>query len=542
MTTATTTVAHHLVRRLHELGVNEAFGIVGDFALRLFGALQDEGLPILVTTDEQGAGFAADAYARINGFGVVAVTYGAGGLKVANAAANAWAEQVPLLILSGEPGMDERAGDPMLHHKVKGFDTQFRVFEDLTCAQAVLSSRHTAADEIDRVIRTMIEQQRPGYIEVPRDMAHTDIDAPDFDITPTPPVVDEGALQDALDDLMGELRAASTAAIHVGALVRPRNCQSSLYDLATSAMLPVATSSLGRGVFPERHELGLGLYMGAVSPDVIVRRVEDVDLLLSIGVMHTDLTLGAFTAHLDPRREVVIADNEVSVHRRTYRNVPIGMFLPALVQAVKAEGLTFPHDPIPEHPTFAPVDAPISVERAVRAIESHLDERHGLLLDPGEALFSSVDIRVPAWAHASAYYATMGYALPAALGAAQADPAHRPVVIVGDGAFSMTGLEVAACAFHSVPVIVIVLDNQGFGTQRPMLDGSFNDIPALAAEEIVRVIGTGQGRLVHTEQEMDDALASAIASDGVFIIRVVVPKLGRSAGLTRLGEALAKRL
>jgi len=153
-----------------------------------------------------------------------------------------------------------------------------------------------------------------------------------------------------------------------------------------------------------------------------------------------------------------------------------------------------------------------------------------------------VDMRVPAWAYASAYYATMGYALPAALGAAKADPAHRPVVIVGDGAFSMTGLEVAACAFHSVPVIVIVLDNQGFGTQRPMLDGSFNDIPALAAEEIVRVIGTGQGRLVHTEQEMDDALTAAIASDGVFIIRVVVPKYGRSAGLTRLGEALAKRV
>ena len=542
MTTATTTVAHHLVLRLRELGVTEAFGIVGDFALRLFGAMQDEGLPILVTADEQGAGFAADAYARLNGFGVVAVTYGAGGLKVANAAANAWAEQVPLLILSGAPGMNERAGDPMLHHKVKGFDTQLRVFEDLTCAQAVLSSRHTAADEIDRVIRTMIEQQRPGYIEVPRDMAHTDIDAPDFDITPTPPVVDEGALQDALDDLMGELRAASTAAIHVGALVRPRNCQSSLYDLATSAMLPVATSSLGRGVFPERHELGLGLYMGAVSPDVIVRRVEDVDLLLSIGVMHTDLTLGAFTAHLDPRREVVIADNEVSVHRRTYRNVPIGMFLPVLAQAVKAEGLTFPHDPIPEHPTFAPVDAPITVERAVRAIESHLDERHGLLLDPGEALFSSVDMRVPAWAHSSAYYATMGYALPAALGAAKADPDHRPVVIVGDGAFAMTGLEVASCAFHGVPVIVIVLDNQGFGTQRPMLDGSFNDIPALAAEELTRVIGAGQGRRVTNEHEMDEALRAAVASDEVFIIRVVLPKLARSAGLTRLGEALAKRM
>ena len=542
MTTATTTIAHHLVARLRELGVTEAFGIVGDFALRLFGELQNEGLPILVTTDEQGAGFAADAYARLKGFGVVAVTYGAGGLKVANAAANAWAEQVPLLILSGSPGISERAGDPMLHHKVKGFDTQLRVFEDLTCAQAVLSSRHTAADEIDRVLRTMLEQQRPGYIEVPRDMAHAEVDAPDFDITPAPAMLDEGALQDALDDLMAELRAASTAAIHVGALVRARACQASLFDLATSAMLPVATSSLGRGVFPEQHALGLGLYMGAVSPDSIVRRVEDVDLLLSVGVMHTDLTLGAFTAHLDPRREVIIADNEVSVHRRTYRNVPISVFLPALARAVAAEGLQFPHDPMPDHPTFAPADAPITVERAVRAIESHLDERHGLLLDPGEALFSSVDMRVPAWAHSSAYYATMGYAVPGALGAAKADPDHRPVVIVGDGAFAMTGLEIASCAFHHVPVIVIVLDNQGYGTQRPMLDGSFNDIPSLAAEELTRVIGTGQSRLVRTEQEMDEALAAAVASDEVFIIRVVLPKLARSAGLTRLGEALAKRM
>ena len=80
---------------MRELDANCAFGIVGDFALRLFGELNSEDFKVLVTTDEQGAGFAADAFARIRGFGVVAVTYGAGGLKVTNAAANAWAEQVP---------------------------------------------------------------------------------------------------------------------------------------------------------------------------------------------------------------------------------------------------------------------------------------------------------------------------------------------------------------------------------------------------------------------------------------------------------------
>ncbi len=536
------TIASHLVSRLKEAGVDEAFGIVGDFALRLFSALGDEGLPVLVTTDEQGAAFAADAYARLRGFGVVAVTYGAGGLKVANAAANAWAEQVPLLVLSGSPGMAERAGDPMLHHKVKDFDTQLRVFQDLTCAQAVLTSEHTAADEIDRVIRTMIQEQRPGYIEVPRDLIGHPIDAPDFDITPDLPTVDRDALADALEDVMNELRQAKTAAIHVGAMANRRGGREALFDLATAAHLPVASSSLGRGVFPERHELGLGIYMGAVSPQSIVRRVEDVDLLLSIGVLQTDLTLGAFTAHVDPRRHILIADEEVTVHRRTYRNVPLWAFLPALAHAVAKAELSFPSNPIAPESPFVPTDDALTVERAIHAIGHHIDERHGLLLDPGEALFAAVDLRVPAWAHGSAYYATMGYAVPAALGTGMADPRHRPIALVGDGAFAMTGLEAAACAFHGVNAIIIVLDNEGYGTQRPIMDGVYNDIPSLAAEELVKVFGRGRGFFVKTENDLDAALTEAMATEDLIIIRVQLPKYARSAGLSRLGEALAQRV
>jgi TPP-dependent 2-oxoacid decarboxylase len=541
-TTGHLTITSHLVARLKEAGVDHAFGIVGDFALRLFSALGDEGLPVLVTTDEQGAGFAADAYARLRGFGVVAVTYGAGGLKVANAAANAWAEQVPLLILSGSPGMAERAGDPMLHHKVKDFDTQLRVFQDLTCAQAVLTNEHTAADEIDRVIRTMIQEQRPGYIEVPRDLIGHPIDAPDFDITPELPTIDHDTLADALEDVMNELRQAKTAAIHVGAMADRRGAKDAVFDLAVAAHLPVASSSLGRGVFPERHELGLGIYMGAVSPQSIVRRVEDVDLLMSIGVLQTDLTLGAFTAHVDPRRHILISDDEVMVHRRTYRDVPLWAFLPALADAVRDAGLSFPSNPMPAEPEFIPTTDALTVERAIHAIGDHIDERHGLLLDPGEALFASVDVRVPAWAHASAYYATMGYAVPAALGAGKADPAHRPIAIVGDGAFAMTGLEAASCAFHGVNAIIIVLDNEGYGTQRPILDGPYNDIPSMAAEKMVDVFGRGRGFLAKTEQELDDALTEAIATDDLIIIRVQLPKYARSAGLSRLGEALAQRV
>lgn len=548
MAAPTTTVVDHLVERFRELECREAFGIVGDFALRMFDGVTKAGFPIRVTMDEQGAGFAADAYARLRGFGVVAVTYGAGGLKVANAAANAWAEQVPLLVLSGAPGVAERAGDPMLHHKVKDFDTQLRVFADLTCAQAVLTSAHTAADEIDRVLSSMLSQQRPGYLEVPRDLIGVPIEAPSGQLDVELPPVDQVALSEAVSDILQHLAEAHSATIHAGVMVLRRRLQLALRDLAVAGNLPVASSSLARGVFPERADLGLGLYMGAVSPEAIVQRVEQADLVLSMGVLQTDLTLGAFTAHLDHERLIQCDDTEVTVGYRTYRQVPLWALLPALALAVSEQAISLAHTPLGVDEIHgsdgmaAPTDAPLTVQRTVALLEQQVDERHGLLLDPGEALFSAVDMRVPTWALGSAYYATMGYAVPAALGAGLADPNRRPVVVVGDGAFSMTGLEVAACAFHDVHPVVIVLDNAGYGTQRPILDGPFNDIPALQSENLPAVLGVGQAWRVRTEREFEVALRAALALDELAIIHVCLVEGDRSPGLARLGAALARRV
>lgn len=539
--TSELTIASHLAQRLRELGVNEGFGIVGDYVLKFVGSLYEEGFSVLNTTDEQGAGFAADAYARVRGFGVVVCTYGVGGLKLANATANAWSERVPLLVVSGAPGISERENDPMLHHRVKDFDTQLRVFQDLTCAQGVLGNTHTAADEIDRVISVMVSEQRPGYLEVPRDMVAQAIEPPESPLRFHLPTVDEAALRHAVGDVMSHLRGAQTVVIHAGAMVERRKLSDSLFRLATSSGIPVATSSLARGVFPERHELGLGVYLGALSPENVVRRVENADVLLSLGVLQTDLTLGAFTAHIDHERYILATDTDVTVGYSTYRDVPLWAFIPALADAIEGESISVDHSPIPAHGPYVPSDEAPSVSDVVHAIEIHLDERHSLLLDPGEALFSAVDMRVPTYAHASAYYATMGYAVPAALGVGKADPQRRPVVVVGDGAFIMTGLEAAACAYNGVPAIVIVLDNSGYGTQRPIMDGPFNDIPVMAVDRLPETFGTGRGFDVKTRAELDDVLRQAVESNELCILRVHLPKDGRSAALERLGQALRAR-
>src|ERR1700750_91966 len=101
------TIGDYLIRRLHEAGVGHVFGVPGDFVLTLFKKLEDSPLTVINTCDEQGAGFAADAYARLRGLGVVCITYAVGGLKIVNAVAQAFAERSPVVVISGAPGISE---------------------------------------------------------------------------------------------------------------------------------------------------------------------------------------------------------------------------------------------------------------------------------------------------------------------------------------------------------------------------------------------------------------------------------------------------
>ena len=123
------TIGAYLIQQLYAHGVRHVFGVPGDYVLNFYGELERSPLRVINTCDEQGAGFAADAYARVGGLGVVCITYGVGGLKVVNTTAQAFAEKSPVVIISGAPGTQERGKNPLLHHKVRDFDTQLKVFE-----------------------------------------------------------------------------------------------------------------------------------------------------------------------------------------------------------------------------------------------------------------------------------------------------------------------------------------------------------------------------------------------------------------------------
>src|SRR3954464_10863929 len=167
-----------LFEYLHRRGVRHSFGVPGDFALPTFAWLDKSPIESITMTHEPGAGFAADAYSRLNGIGLVCVTYCVGGLNVLNAIAGAYAEKSPVVVVSGAPGRKDREKDPLLHHKVKTFETQRRVYDEVTVASAVLLDEERAAADIVRCVEACLRHKRPVYIEVPHDMVDREIPVP----------------------------------------------------------------------------------------------------------------------------------------------------------------------------------------------------------------------------------------------------------------------------------------------------------------------------------------------------------------------------
>src|SRR5690606_35837522 len=151
-TATSLSIGQYLIRRLQEYGIRDLFGIPGDYVLSFYSMLEKSPIRVIGCTREDCAGFAADAYARINGMGALCVTYCVGGLSVCNSIAGAYAEKSPVVVISGAPGLKERINNPLLHHKVRDFRTQHDVFDELCVAPTESSDPVTAFREIDRVL------------------------------------------------------------------------------------------------------------------------------------------------------------------------------------------------------------------------------------------------------------------------------------------------------------------------------------------------------------------------------------------------------
>lgn len=534
------TIAGELFGALHGAGVREVFGIPGDFALPFFDALCADGrLPLYTLSHEPSVGFAADGAARMRGApSVAAVTYGAGALNLVNAVASSFAERSPVVVISGAPGAAERRSGLMLHHQVKTLESQYDLFRQVTCDQARLDDPARAGREIARVLASARRHSQPVYLEVPRDM----VNAACENAPPEPePAIDEEALAACAQEVLGRLAAAKSPVLMVDVEVRRFGLEAAVASLARKLGIPVVTSLMGRGLLEGTDAPLVGTYLGLAGTPDVSRLVEESDGLLLLGVIVSDTNFGVSASRVDLRRAILALDREVRLGFHTYADIPLAR----LVEALLARAT-----PLANARAVAPVEAPRGLVKdgappeptdVARALNDLMDAqgRMPVATDVGDCLFTAMDLQRTDHV-APGYYASMGFGVPAGLGV-QAASGRRPVILVGDGAFQMTGLELGHCARHGWDPIVVVLNNGGWGMLRAFRpDASYNALGTWDYATMAPAMG-GVGHRVTTRAELGVALEAAGRERGRFhLLDVRIAPGALSGTLRRFAEAVSR--
>ena len=532
----TTTVAGYLLTRLNQAGVRTVFGVPGDYNLPLLDAV-GAATPTMAwagTATEQGAGYAADSYARLRGLGAVITTFGVGELSAINAIAGACAESVPVVHIVGTPALRARQGHITLHHNLpdNDFGHFARMAAEVTAAQASLRPENAPA-EIDRVLGVALATSRPVYLAIPADVATMTVPAPAGPLAAAGQGAAPGMVAGFAAHASRVLRTARSASLLIGHLAARFGVTAELGELAAAGQLPVAVLSPAKGDFPEASPLFAGLYAGVASAKRARIAVEEPDVLITAGVALADLVTPGAELPPDDRR-IDLAPGRACVAGVAYPGLTLRQSVAALLAAARAtrpERLAL--DAAPEPVT---VPAPHPASRLTQpllwsAVQDFLRPGDVVIADQGTAFYSATGLTLPDGARlmGQPMWASLGWALPATLGATFAAWDRRVVLIIGDGAMQQTAAELGTLLAQGLAPVIIVVNNGGYATERAIADPSaaYHDIPAWAWTALASAIGKAGPsvslRAVNAGQ-LDDALAMAALGTGdLVLIEAVLP-------------------
>ena len=550
MTHSDTTVAQYLLTRLKEIGVDHLFGVPGDFVLGFFNEVLKSDLKYVGTCNELNAAYAADGYARIRGVGAIATTYGVGELSAINGVAGAFAERVPVVVITGSPATTHFRDRPLLHHTLGDYQIPLRMYEKITVASTQLESGETAPAEIDRVLSACLTHQQPVYISLPADVVMMKCQPPQPFRFPTPPRSDDEALAEALREALEMLDQAHTPIVIAGVELIRFKLQKDLADFLDKTGFPYATMMLAKTVLSESHLQDIGLYQGDRSRPEVSHRIDTADCVLQLGDLMTDFNTGGFTTHLDDSKTIRANISSVNIKHHLYENVYLRDFIQGLtdklsrrarasleIKCAAAGCVHRPGEPYQPDPS-----TPLTIARFFDRMSHFLETDSIVLAETGVSLFSAAETFMPDGTTfiGQTFYGSIGYTVGATLGAAMADEKGRVVLFVGDGAFQVTCQDLSTMIRYHLKPIIFLLNNDGYTIERVICDRPYNDIQPWRYHKLVEVFGGGLGLDVHTEGDLEDALQKAAAADGLVFIEIHTGRFDCPEALRSAGRSMAK--
>jgi indolepyruvate decarboxylase len=537
-------LGQYLIEKLQDYGANHVFGIPGDYSLNFIKEVNNHPtMQYVGVCREDSAGYAADAYGRMNGCGVACITYSVGAMNTMNATAGAYAEKSPMVIISGMPTKKDLQSTKYKHHTILNEDTQREIFDKITVYSTTLDWPDMLFNLIllHHALEEMREQSRPIYLEfsnedimrevTPKDLTNlTKYITEEVEFSNLSSVgkfiqrQEQDLLENSMKKFIESFKDFDDKVLVVGHEIF-RNClEHELASLIDHLNIPVFTTILGKSTFDEYSDQSLGCISQLCSHPLVTSKIKDSSCIISLGLIESDLESFSFESDLSINMDDGLIIKNGDTHKETHFSYNVRLLIKLMEDNFSVQSkvnlnswydiVGRDYNGIWKLPVRDPYREELTLEHVFDKVTSSVDNRHIILSDIGESLFGMIDKPMRQGRFLSlAYYTSMSFSIPGALGVKFAKPGIRPVILVGDGAFQMSGSEFSSHVFHNINSIVIILNNQGYSTERAIMEGTFNDINNWNYEHITMLVNGGNSEYVITPDRFDFVLDEAIADE-----------------------------
>jgi indolepyruvate decarboxylase len=527
-----TKVADYIVERIAAEGISHCFGVAGDYVFPVCDAVDSSPkVKWIGCANELNASYAADGYARIRGAAMLATTYGVGELSALNGVMGAKAERSLVFHVVGMPSYQHQRVGKIAHHTLG--DGVFGNFIDLSgsaaCCHAIITPENCVL-ELERVIAEAKRNNQPAYIAVPSDYALSPV-VP-VEVKPTPPRSNEAALQKAMAIIGERINKAEKVVAFPAFTISRLGLQSEAQKAIEAIGCPFVTTLMEKCVIDEGHPQFAGMYAGAASDPKARQIAEGADLVLDLGGVNlNDITTAAYSAQLDRSRFITVGLNDVRIEDNVIAGVRLADVLAEMTK-LKPSSPRYQAKPQGLAPVTGNPSNKITMDALYPRYAAFLRPRDTVVIETGSTSLGLTPTTLPNGVRleAQVLWGSIGWATPAALGVALADPDRRTVLITGEGSHQLTANDIGAMGRFGANVIVFVLNNSGYLIERALEenpDWTYNDLASWKYAELPKALGCADWftARVSTLGELDEAMKSARASKTGAYIEIVGGKM-----------------
>lgn len=522
------TIGNYLGTRFEQIGIRHFFMVPGDYNLVLLDQLlQNENILQIGSCNELNAAYSAEGYARANGCGAVVTTFNVGAFSALNGVAGAYAENLPVIFVSGSYNTNDEAANHLIHHTIgtHDFSYQYEIFRQVTCAAVRILNAENAPLLIDQAIVTALRERKPAYIEIACNLAAAPCNKPaPFESVLIEKVTSRRSLNAAVKSAAAILNNARKPLLLAGSHLRSFRAMDAFRELAESLGCAVAVMPDAKGSFPEDHTQYIGVYLGGESSPDCEPIVDWADLILAAGPQFTDYTTAGWTALPAREKSIIAQPGLVRFLDLAYTGIELADFLSALAKRVHANDRTLMEyrqigggkRATEQTTTKADSDTPLSRAEMVSQIEKDLDGKTTLLVETGDAWFNGMYMRLPKGARfeIEMQWGAIGWSVPASFGYAMGLEEDRRIVsIIGDGSFQLTAQEVANMIRYKTNNVIFLVNNRGYVIESEIHEGPYNYFKNWDYAGLVSIFnaedGNGLGLKATTAGELAIAIEKA---------------------------------